>query len=105
MKYMENLQINSFRAIFNGLTMRPTQCRHTAFATAIGLTSDENFPVAINRNKNLFVQYLEMLKGNALTELYYKGEEPGGNKRRNHLHTVDSINAVLNEMSKQRFVE
>ena len=90
-------QISAFQAIFNGLMLSSsTQECEEAFVQAIALTSDDNIEVV--KHKREFRMYMEMLKGNALTKLYYSKGSLGKRGIRQAESSVDMLNSVLDEI-------
>jgi hypothetical protein len=89
-------QIQAFQAIFNGLMLDSSRECEEAFVQAIALTSDDNIEVVKHRRE--FRMYMEMLKGNALTKLYYSKEKLGKRGIRQAESSVDMLNSVLDEI-------
>ena len=89
-------QIQAFQAIFNGLMLDSSRECTEAFVQAIAFTSDDNIEVV--KHKREFRMYMEMLKGNALTKLYYSKEKLGKRGIRQAESSIDMLNSVLDEI-------
>ena len=93
---ISRFQIQAFQAIFNGLMLDSSRECEEAFVQAIALTSDDNIEVV--KHKREFRMYMEMLKGNALTKLYYSKEKLSNRAIRQTESSIDMLNSVLDEI-------
>jgi len=96
---IEKIQIKSFGAIFDANMARGNSSSHEAFVKAVVLTSDEYFGKAIRTRPQVFIQYLEMMKGNALARLYY-GKEATGKVRNDCTNAIKSLSGIIRAIKK-----
>ncbi len=96
-KMIEAFQVDAFRTIFKGLTFRPAMGNREAFAIAIALTGNDRIESILgSKKKVLLEQYFEMLKGNAMAQMYYENTRKMSAKKIELItNTIDSIDDVL----------
>ena len=70
-----------------------------AFAMSICMTCDEFFDSCVDGKKKLFVQYLEMLKGNYIVKLYYNGELNNETIRSSALYNIKELTSYIKALS------
>jgi hypothetical protein len=103
MNLIERIQVECFKAIFDGLTESPSNCKLDAFLKAVIYTCDENFDYIIRHKSKYLVQYLEMLKGNILCSFYYskgcKEHKRGLSALADIDYTLKAIREIRDEVS------
>ena len=96
---IEKIQIKAFGAIFDANMAHGNSCSHEAFVKAVVLTSDEYFEKAIRSRPGVFIQYLEMMKGNALSRLYY-GKKTTEKVTADCTAAIKSLNEIIKDIKK-----
>ena len=93
-----NLQKRMFRGIYKALLGDGID-QLQAFAMSICLTSDEFFAACVDDKKKLFIQYLEMIKGNYIVKLYYNGELKNETIRASALYNIKELTSYVDALS------
>ena len=72
---MDRFQVGAFRVIFASQTISEKNMQ-MAFTKAVVLSSDESINAVVRDEKriSIFGNYLEMLLGNSISQLYYSGK-------------------------------
>jgi hypothetical protein len=104
MNLIERIQVECFKAIFNGLTESPGNCKLDAFLKAVMYTSDEHFDYIIRHKSKYLVQYLEMLKGNILCSFYYSKGCKEHKRGLSALADIDYTLKAIREIQDEVFV-